>query len=762
MEHRNTLALNTYLRQYLINKVIGQGGFGITYRALDTELHRQVAIKECYPRDFVLRNGATVVSASPDTKADYDWAIEKFVQEATTLARFRHPGIVQVLQIIKGENNTAYMVLEYVDGQTLEEWLKSTQTAPTEERIISLVRNILDALDVIHKENVVHLDIAPDNIKMRENGEAVLLDFGAARLTTGQHSKTLNLLIKDGYSAIEQYYEEGRRGPWTDIYAFAATLYRCISGKRPVAAMARFDAINNNEPDPLPILEVQGYSPSFLQAVMAGLAPNAKNRPRSVAEWRAMFDTVSSQAQQPTADPVQQTTSHITEQQQKSYGKGRRRRTTVMIGGCLIALPMVAGIGAWMNGLIRVAAEEKAWNDAVALDVETAYRDFRLQYPDSQHDEEVERALTLLTKSWRTELGDGRIGEPYGVASFGDGLLVAGYLDSDTHLKRQAAVFRLSRGGRVLWQSEFGQADLEVFRAVTALDDDGLVVAGDVVPDGGGAPDGLVVRYTASGEVTWSRRFGGPGRDQLLSIRQLSSGNLVAVGTKMKNADSTPLGWVLTLTPRGEMIEEKTFDPPGGGTFTAIAETAGGGLVLAGQQSPQGDGEADFWIVRLDREGNEVFNRKSGGQGRDQINAATTGSDGEIILAGETGSFGADTQSAILLRLTADNKIPPKGLPHQGSKRALLAITDGTDASVVAVGSSASGSAPARGWLVKLSSDLRVVKHEKTLGEGPLTGVAMLKDGTFAVVGRSSAGTDTPPRIRVERLTEADLGEPGL
>ena len=254
MTTKHALASGTMLRQYRIDDVIGQGGFGITYLAFDTDLKRRVAIKECFPRDFVGREGTTVIPTHSPNKKDFDWAMSKFVEEATTLARFKNPGIVQVLQILKGENSSAYMVLEFIEGSDLAAHLREYGKPMPEAELKQLITPIYDALEVVHKQGIAHRDVAPDNIFIRKTGEAVLLDFGAAKQTVNQHSRTMNLVVKDGYSAPEQYYAEGRQGSWTDVYAFAATLYRAISGKRPIDAMARLDALNNGEPDPLPSL----------------------------------------------------------------------------------------------------------------------------------------------------------------------------------------------------------------------------------------------------------------------------------------------------------------------------------------------------------------------------------------------------------------------------------------------------------------------------------------------------------------------------
>lgn len=799
MEFRNTLAAGTRLRHYRIEKVIGQGGFGITYLAFDTELQRKVAIKECYPRDFVVREGTTVVSSSPLAQKDYDWALGKFMNEATTLARFKHPGIVQVLQILKEENNTAYMVLEYVEGRSLDRWVKSLPAVPSQGQLLAIAEPLLDALETIHRENLVHRDIAPDNIYIRTSGEAVLLDFGAARQTTGQHSKSLNLVVKDGYSAPEQYYAEGRQGPWTDIYAFAATLYRCIAGARPPDAMARLDAINNNDPDPLAPLAAEGYSPRFLDAIMAGLAPQVKYRPGSVADWRRQFsqpavrpenvvsrdgaagaEGVAKPAAGKPAAPKPVTVKPVTprpvtpkpvpaepervaapEAAVTPVQPAGRRRFPMLAAAAVLVAPLVVGGVYLIYEDLRLAAETRSWSEATANDAAGDYQAFLADHPGSALAQEARRALERLSGPWSVRPAGTSPGGAQGIAPVGDGLAVAGYEDFDLRPGREAVVYRLSRGGKTLWRAAFGDTGDNVFHAVTALDDGGLVAAGEGDAAAGGGRTAVVARFSATGETVWTRRFGGAGDSRLLAVGRLSSGNLVAAGATGKDAGSA-LGWLLTLTPQGELVSERTFDPAGGGEFSSVIETAGGGLVLAGGTSASDGGDANFWIVRLDADGEVVFDRQTGGKGRERINGVARGGGGEFVLAGETTSFGANRSSAILLRLTAENKTPPRIFPGEGGGNAFLAIAPGpADTLLVAGSSAAAPSAPARGWIMKLSADLDTVVWRKRLADGPVRAVAALSDGTIVAAGAQSGEARAPAVFWVERFLEDIAGAGG-
>ncbi len=286
-EMTNLLALQSgtdLVSDYRIERVLGAGGFGITYLASEPALERRVAIKEYFPNDFAMRGaGNGVRPRSPDCVGDFQWGIERFINEAQTLAKFDHANIVRVYRTFKG-NDTAYMVLQFEEGQSLKSWLKGLGRAPRQREIDGILAPLLDALEVVHKADFLHRDIAPDNIIIRQDGTPVLIDFGAARGELAAYSKTVSALVKPGYSPYEQYAETSRQqGPWSDIYALGATLYHAITGKRPPDAPSR---LLNDELVPAREAALAGYRQGFLAAVDAALALNVEARPQSVAAWR--------------------------------------------------------------------------------------------------------------------------------------------------------------------------------------------------------------------------------------------------------------------------------------------------------------------------------------------------------------------------------------------------------------------------------------------------------------------------------------------
>lgn len=271
---------------YRIQRVLGAGGFGITYLADEIALDRMVTIKEYFPSDFAARpNGLEAVPRSAGSSGDYQWGLDRFIEEAQTLAKFNHPNIVRVYRYFRA-NNTGYMVLHFEEGQSLKSWLKALGRAPRQKELDSIIAPLLDALELIHGADFLHRDIAPDNVIIRKDGAPVLIDFGSARGEIAAHakSKTVSALVKPGYSPYEQYAETSRQqGPWTDIYALAATMYHAITGKRPPDAPSR---MVNDELVPAREAALSSYRPSFLAAIDRALRLQIDGRPQSIAAWR--------------------------------------------------------------------------------------------------------------------------------------------------------------------------------------------------------------------------------------------------------------------------------------------------------------------------------------------------------------------------------------------------------------------------------------------------------------------------------------------
>ena len=279
--YRNALPLQSMLLEYRLEAVLGAGGFGMTYLGRDTHLEKHVAIKEYLPTDLVVRAlDGSIMPITSELQGEYQWGLERFIQEARTLAKFSHPHIVRVNRFFQA-NGTGYMVMDYEKGESLHQMLKRG-VQPDEVRLKSIVMPLLDGLQAVHAEGFLHRDIKPSNIFVRESGSPVLIDFGAARHAIGA-TKSLTSVLTPGYAPLEQYSSDGHQGPWSDIYAMAGVLFRALVNENPP------DAVSRMKGDTLPgrLAQARGrVSEPFLRAVEWALALDEKQRPQSVLDWK--------------------------------------------------------------------------------------------------------------------------------------------------------------------------------------------------------------------------------------------------------------------------------------------------------------------------------------------------------------------------------------------------------------------------------------------------------------------------------------------
>ncbi len=287
---RQTIALppGYILEGYRVERVLGEGGFGITYLAVDVESGKEVAIKELLPRNIATRtHGSQVVPFDYQTVDAFAWALDSFMNEARTLARLAHPNLVPIHRLFRA-NSTAYMVMDYVDGHSLRHWLLQ-HPRPTEDELRAMLMPLLDGLEHVHGHGLLHRDIKPENIFITSSGKPVLLDFGSVRLEPGR-TETMTSLVSKGYSPFELYATRSRQTPATDLYSLAAVLIRAITGQTPEASIDR--VVDPSIVRPLSETHEGQYSPAFLSAIDAAFAVQAADRPANVAAWRALLNAV--------------------------------------------------------------------------------------------------------------------------------------------------------------------------------------------------------------------------------------------------------------------------------------------------------------------------------------------------------------------------------------------------------------------------------------------------------------------------------------
>ena len=317
--------------KYMIGRVLGYGGFGVTYIAYDTQFNIRVAIKEYLPSELATRmpGDAHVTVYSGEKTVMFQAGKDKFLQEARRLANFTSDeGIVRILDEFDS-NGTSYIVMEYLDGETLRSRLEREKKLKPDEAI-RIMLPVLDSLTAVHAKGIIHRDIAPDNIFLTRDGKVKLLDFGAARYASANYSKSLSIILKQGYAPEEQYRSHGEQGPWSDVYACAATLYRMMTGTAPP------DAIERCGHDTLKPLAKMGVhlDRSVETAIMNALNIYRNDRTQSAAEFRAQLTG--------TEKAVRKKNTH----RQHDWGKWKTWQKIAFVGMCVLTVGLV-GVGAY-------------------------------------------------------------------------------------------------------------------------------------------------------------------------------------------------------------------------------------------------------------------------------------------------------------------------------------------------------------------------------------------------------------------------------
>ena len=280
-----SLKVGQTIGRYEILSILGQGGFGITYRARDIQLGRDVAIKEYLPSALAVRqDGVTVLPRSTKLAEDFSWGRQRFVDEGRTLASLhRAPAIVHVFDFLEA-NGTAYIVMELLSGETMEDRLRREGKLDA-EAIERILWPLLDGLEQVHSTGFLHRDIKPANILLDAEGKPTLIDFGASRAAMAGRTTAMTAIFTPGYAASEQM-TSARQGPWTDIYGLSATLYHAITGEAPPSA---FDRLLDDSYQPLSKLAPPGLPAGICAGIDAGLAVKATDRPQSIAGWRPIL-----------------------------------------------------------------------------------------------------------------------------------------------------------------------------------------------------------------------------------------------------------------------------------------------------------------------------------------------------------------------------------------------------------------------------------------------------------------------------------------
>lgn len=558
------------IADYAIQDVLGEpGSFGITYRATDLQLQRDVALKEYYPAAFAVRRGREVLPRDDSKAATFAWGLERFSEEARTLAQFNHRNIVRVLRLIADVNGTAYIVMELAKGRTLESMVE--EGGPMEAASFNpIFDQLLDGCAAIHHIGILHRDIKPSNIIVSDQGVPVLIDFGAARDLALQKKSGFTAIVTDTYSPPEQYSRELAQGPWTDIYALAATAYYALSGGPPPPSTAR--AIGDSS---VPAVEAAAgrASTGVLRGLDHGLALSAKNRPQSIEQWRTELDLGPKIAAPVGSDPHRQF--------------DRRGLLAIGAGVGLIGVlgtAFVLGAGSANNELDDGAGVLKRdWTKefgevdgdpwpALAISPRGAMFASRRLVDGQPH------MLALHVDANGGQIGEWLAAEP---GSAAQSILLApdggAFVGGDE--TGQARIIRLGPDWTPRWSKTYGEGEVRSLMA----QGDGLVAA-----VGGGSGSAKLLVLDANGnaqkeEVSLLDRKD----DTVERVAAMSEGGYVVLGrrTTANGGQNTTKLWVERLDAAYNSTTGRILEPGLGTTRGWAIAVAGDGIFVAGTTS---------------------------------------------------------------------------------------------------------------------------------------------------------------------------------
>jgi hypothetical protein len=689
IDDETVLKPGAMIADYRIDKVLGAGNFGVTYLARDVQLDRQVAIKEYMPRDYARRDTAgTIGSRNADTENVFSWGLDRFSDEARTLAQFKHPNIVGVQRLVPGVNGTAYIAMDWIEGVDLEKFVETNGPLPADQ-FTSIFRQLLDGVAAIHAIGILHRDIKPSNILL--SGEVpILVDFGAARDLSLQRKAGFSAIVTDGYSPLEQYSRDQQQSEASDIYALAATAHYLLSKDIPPSPTAR---IAGDELAPTAHL-APALPEDIARGIDWGLSLKVGDRPASIADWRAAM---------PSLVPDEGGRGEVVTEVvyvDREGGPRLDRRALLLIGGGAVA---TLGIGSF------------------------------LLFGDSS----VSNSATPLKAQWTRDLAP-LYGEPFaGIAVTADGVLVAAHeLGADGNERALAVRYDDSgkETGRFLLDEPGSRA-----HAVLPAKDGGAFVAGEV------GTQSVIVRLGPDFRVKWRQGYQ-PGSISSLMAR----GDDITAGLEgPEGSGSAKL--LLIEAASGNVASEVVLLDRQGDSVQRVIPVAEGATAVLGRRLEERvvKGErkkvASLWVAKVAASGEELWRVSESGQGSAE-GWDLVESGGEIFVTGRTIDLASGTGRMLALRISRDGqkKWARWDYPEDVGSGRGLAVTGGKGGPLYLASWART---PQRARLSQVGPSGDLVWDEVDPGNAgygdAYSGIVMREDGTgFAVRLRSKTVED--------------------
>ena len=764
-ERTNALPVGTELEGYRVVALLGAGGFGITYKAVDLLLDRHVAIKEYLP-SVLANRGADRKTVKPFGRQEAEqfvWGLERFRTEAKTLVAFQHHNIVPVHRYFES-NGTGYLVMAFQDGKSLADVIDAVGTL-SEDELLTILRPLAAGLADVHAKGFLHRDIKPANIIIRRDGTPVLIDFGAARQAVTRQSRGLTAIVTEGYAPYEQYETDSHQGPWTDLYALGAVLYHCVTGRRPPEAPKRIAAQLRKQPDPMvPAAAAAGgnYSESMLGAIDQALAVEEAKRPQSVREFMAAVEGRAPPAGAAPGVPAAE--AFMVEAPSQPLGRLTRAASAPPLAPPAAPPedPSAEVAGNFMVEAPSAPLARRSAQPAPAPPREPLVA--RVRKPDQPAPAPASDTLmvggaTLIVGSDQTPAAEPAEAEAASAVretrpparSRAPREAAPGAKRSKVPLIAGVVAALLVAGGAAGYFAQKGGAP---GAAPEAPKTDS---ASATAPPTGPAPpkateEGALRSKAAAPEQVWQHLEGKTAQDVVRRIFVLPDDQLLVVGGRIEaeGGNSDVWFWRFDAKAGKPVGERKTITNARFDTANAIVLRADGGVALAAARKNIGSNSIVGWVARTAADGEVQWQHTFQEYALTIPYALTVLSNGDMIVVGSATEQGQNGTKGWAVRIAADGRVLWNKLFGKGIDESLQSAAMLPDGGIIAVGWT-NVERPAGDdrnlWILALDSDGNVRWEKKDLGdEADEKGKALLvaEGGDVVVLAEASRAPSAP------------------